>query len=661
MAKMLRLIVISLSFFADILTISAQNCIVTSFEYHTNLLPVHLIDSINVQPFGRFDICVADTMLYADSVFFDRYIPDTLVIDYEDGQVYVQNPRTLQLQTSVLQSDVTVKGQGVEPFVCLIKGYCNDGRLVIDCDTTCTLILDNLNLTSRHSSAICVKQKQKVKLILPDNSESRLTDGFIYQTDSTDTSNGCLYTKGSLTIEGGGTLSVVGNYRHGISSGKNVTMTDGHIIIHEAQKDGLHCDKLQMRGGLLSVYLKSDASKGVKCKEDFIMKGGTIEGEAHGSVVIESGETSYCSLLKCGGNMTIEDGIVSLTHYGQGGRCISADGNLRILGGTFNLENHGHGGSYLTAEQDIDYYTPKCITADGNMNIERGQFHLLATGDGGKGIDCSDTLFIGRKEDDFIPADSLLIDIETQGTALVDNVEEDFRKGCPKAIKADKDLELYSGNLNIVTKGQGGEGIESKETLCAHHVSIIADTYDDCFNTGVCCHIDGAHIYCLSHNNDGIDSNGSIIISDGIVASVNQKKPNECFDTEDGQLYLLGGTVFGIGSGPVDVKQALYPYYSTPYGDEDAWIRSNGLILNTGKYVYVRKGETAYMALRNDNEAFRSFITVASPAFEEGEAFTISEGDRPIDAQENYFGERLFFDCFPLNTRDVIDESFAIK
>lgn len=661
MAKLWQFIVISMFLYADIPVMSAQNYIVTSFERHLNLIPIHSIDSINVQPFGRFDICVADTMLFADSVFFDRHIPDTLVINYEDEQVYIQNPKFLQLQTNVLQSDVTVKGQGAEPFVCLIKGYSNDGRLVIDCDTTCTLILDNLNLASRHSSAICVKQKQKVKLVLPDKSNSRLADASIYQPDSTDTSNGCLYTKGSLTIEGGGTLSVVGNYRHGISSGKNVTMTDGHIIIHEAQKDGLHCDKLQMRGGLLSVYLKSDASKGVKCKEDFIMKGGTIEGEAHGSVVIESGETSYCSLLKCGGNMTIEDGIVSLTHYGQGGRCISVDGNLSILGGTFNIENHGHGGDYLTAEQDCDYYTPKCITTNGAVHIERGQFHLLATGNGGKGIDCSGTLFIGRKEDDFIPEDSLFIDVETQGTALVDNVEEDFREGCPKAIKADKDVELYSGNLNILTKGQGGEGIESKETLNAHHASIIADTYDDCFNTGVCCHINGAHIYCLSRNNDGIDSNGSIIISDGIVASVNQKKPNECFDTEDGQLYLLGGTVFGIGSGPVEVKQALCPYYSTPYGDEDAWIRSNGLILNTGKYVYVRKGETAYMALRNDNEAFRSFITVASPAFGEGRAFTISEGDRPIDAQENHFGERLFFDCSPLNTRDVIDESFEVK
>ena len=629
-------------------------------------LAVDSIDSITF-PYEESFMLVAlhnrEPKLFAriDSVKFLENLGDTILLSFQDDKIRIVNPRADIVDVTIKETDVEIVSNASERLVILADGHCNDGRIVIDNNGDCTLILSDLQLNSKKGSAIYLKQKQKVSIELPVGTHSTLSDASMYSVDSTDTSNGCLYNKGSIVFKGEGTLTVTGNYRHGIASGKNVSVEGGCIIINDAIKNGVNCDKFTMKDGNVSLHLSQDASKGIKAKEQIDILGGYIEGESIGNVTIKDGDVSYCTLMKSDGLMSIAGGEIKLTNEGKGGRCISVDGNLIVTSGTMSLECNGDGSNYINEEGEVDYYTPKCITADGNMSLERGQLHLLATGNGGKGIDCSDTLFVGREGEDFIPEDSLLINVETRGTALVDNVDEDYREGCPKAIKADKDIELYSGNLNIATKGQGGEGVESKATIYAHHVAIMADTYDDSFNTRICCNIDGSHIYCLSHNNDGIDSNGSIVILEGIVVSINQKKPNESFDAEDGQLYLLGGTVFGIGSGPVDVSMTKYPCYSTPYGYEDEWIRSNGLILNTGKYVYVRKGEAAYMALRNDNEAFRSFITVASPVFVEGESFTISEGERPTDAQEIYFGGRLFLDCSPKDIRDVIDETFAIK
>ncbi|MBQ7686481.1 MAG: hypothetical protein IJT28_04525 [Bacteroidaceae bacterium] len=233
-------------------------------------------------------------------------------------------------------------------------------------------------------------------------------------------------------------------------------------------------------------------------------------------------------------------------------------------------------------------------------------------------------------------------------------MEEDYRKGCPKAIKCDKDIKLYSGNLTISTHGQGGEGIESKETLHAYKATVVADTFDDCFNTGACCYIDGAHIYCLSHNNDGIDSNGCIIVTDGIVASVNESKPNESFDSEDGQFHLLGGTVFGIGSGPVDVMESVHPCYTMPYNENEG-VRSQGFILTENKYISILKGNEVVMTLQNDNKAFRSFITFTSPSFTNNETLTISEGDYPSGIQKSLFDGRPTFGGFPCNSRQIAD------
>ena len=605
-------------------------------------MPIAAIDSLKPTAPLHFDVFSKQQRLtvQADSVCFDRSIGDTIVVNYRDDEAAVVNPRLDLFSIAADRADIRITTTGKTPFVCKAMGMSSDGRLVIDADTACTLVLDGLQLTSRRGSAISLTQKQKVLIELPAGTASTLADAPEYADSTAGAAHASLYAKGSLSFTGGGRLSVRGNSRHGIGCGKNITIDEAHITITDAVKDGIHCNKLHMNGGTLCLSAARDGSKGVKCKEEITVNGGRIEGTATGNVVIEDGETTYCALMKCDGGMTITGGDITLSHLGSGGRCLSVDGNLLIKGGTLDLSTHGDGGRYTTTTGATDYFTPKCITADGVSRIERGRLHLLATGDGGKGLDCSDSLFIGRQDDGFIPADSLLIDVETRGSALVDNIVEDYRQGCPKAVKSDRDIEIYSGNIRINTSGQGGEGIESKQTLHIGKADVAIDSYDDAINTGLCCHVDGARLYCLSHYNDGIDSNGSIVISDGIVASVNQRKPNESFDSEDGECYLLGGTVFGIGSMPVDVRASALPCHTTPY-DEDEGMTSRGLILTEGKYLCVQKGGESIMALRNDNRAFRTFVTVMSPDFRDGEWLTLSEGDRPEEPGRDLFDGRL--------------------
>lgn len=577
---------------------------------------------------------------------------DTIKVLYQNDKVSIDGCFDEdKLQASVTGTKVLMTSSGKQPFVCLVGGKCDDGSLTIDADTTCTVILNSLQLTSQESAAISFPKKQKANIELQKGTQNILCDAtFRGEKDGT---NACLYSKGTLSFTGKGTLSVSGNYLHGIACSKNISVEGCHIVIADVVKNGIHCDKFTLKKGLVDLHLQNDASKGIKAKEELVVRGGTIEGEATGGITNDNGDLSYCSLLKSDGSMTMSDGSLTLKQYGKGGRCISVDKDMRVTAGTINLECHSDGGQYLNTNGEQDYYTPKCITVDDSLYIIGANIHCLSTGLGGKGIVAGKYISIGSQEH-AEGQEPPVIRVETQGECIINDEDEDQRFGCPKGIKCDSLFVIYDGDIAVSTAGMGGEGLESNHVLYIYGGSLECHTFDDGINVADSIEIAGGLVYCNADNNDGIDSNGSIRISGGIVASVNQNRPNESFDSEGGRFYLAGGTVFGIGSGPVDVKESVYPCYTTTYDSED-FIRSQGLILTEGKHVYVEKNGEVVMALRNDNKAFRTFLTLMLPSFVENEHYVISEGDCPVNAQRSYFNGCLLLNGQPRNARQVLD------
>ena len=621
-------------------------------------IPVSIVDSIKPTIYGCFDVFSKGHAISvpSDWVTATTDVSDTIVIDYHESGVSIFNPRLDLFHVVAERAAVSITSAAGRPFVCRATGSSGDGRLVVDADTTMTLVLDNLELSSRTASAICLRQKQKATIVMPEGTASTLMDAADYHpADSTETANGCLYARGSLVFTGEGSLAVTGNYRHGIASGKNITVEGGRLIINDAVKNGIHCDKFTLQGGGVSLTLSHDASKGIKAKEEINIKGGQIEGEATGGLTIEGGDTSYSTLLKCDGTMKVAGGTLILDHHGDGGRCISVDDDMVVTGGTLSLECHGDGGSYVNGSGEPDYYTPKCITVDDSLFILSGAVDCLSTGLGGKGIVAGKYLAIGEYE-----AYGPTIRVETKGECILNNEDEDLRSGCPKGIKAEKMLCVFGGNIAVATAGMGGEGVESNGTLLVFGGTLECNTFDDGINVADSIEIAGGQVYCNSVDNDGIDSNGSITVSGGIVASVNQRKPNESFDAEKGRILLKGGTVFGIGSGPVVPAEAFCPCFSSPYDVEEEWMMSQGLILTEGKYVCVQKSGKVVLALRNDNQAFRAFLTIMSPLFTENEPYTISEGDCPVSPRCSYFGGKLVVGGDACNTIPVTDEYFQI-
>lgn len=314
------------------------------------------------------------------------------------------------------------------------------------------------------------------------------------------------------------------------------------------------------------------------------------------------------------------------------------------------MECHGDGDSYINVANETDYYTPKCVTVDNYMLITGGNIHCLSTGLGGKGLVAGNYLDIGSEEAEEGP----FIRVETRGECIINNEDEDLRFGCPKGIKANDELHIYGGDIAISTTGMGGEGVECNGALYIHGGTLECNTFDDGINVGQSVEISGGQVYCNSVDNDGIDSNGSITIYGGIVASINQRLPNESFDSEKGQLYIWGGTVFGIGSWPVYVYETGYSYYNSKTNNPDGTI-AYGFFLQQEKYIYIIENNKVLMALKNENRERNAYLTLADPKLMKGIMYYIAEGNCPTDANQVMFGGKLVVGGSPVNSYLIAD------
>lgn len=380
---------------------------------------------------------------------------------------------------------------------------------------------------------------------------------------------------------------------------------------------------------------------------------GSVTAVASGALKNKNGNLIYCTVLKCDSNMTVSGGKLHLVNGSAGGKCISSDHSLTISGGTIYAETTGDGAEYVNASEKTNYYTSKCIAASDSIIIISGSIECQSTGLGGKGIVSDNYMQIGA--DGGKPGD-IMMRIATKGTCIINNKNEDLRFGCPKGIRVANLLKIYGGDILVSTKGQGGEGIESKGQMYVYGGSIECNTFDDGINVDKSIYIHDGMIYCISANNDGIDSNGSITIDGGLIVSKNRFHPNESLDSEGGLLTINGGTLFCIGQSQVKFQRCADPYYNTEWFYYEGKRIGSMLPFRAGQYVCIidEKGKSV-MSLLNENETSSGFITTTGKMYQAGKAYKICQGDKPSNPEQSFFGGRLLMGGTPGNLRHIKD------
>ena len=405
----------------------------------------------------------------------------------------------------------------------VLSGTSADGSFTLDGSYKASIELQGLSLTSTLGAPLDILDGKRISLSIKKGTSNMLTDA------AGGSQKGCIVCKGHLELKGKGSLNVYGNTAHGIYSKEYVELKNATVNILSAVKDGLNCNQyFAMESGELNISGTGDDGIQVSYKDD-------TDREAEDT-----------------GAITITGGTISIATTATAAKGLKAEGDINITGGAINVSTSG-GGKW--DEDDAKTKAASCISSDANVKIDGGFLQLLSSGSGGKGINC---------DGEFI-ANGGSITITTTGGmyAYVNGTAYDpytgnadrlssSQKSSPKGIKADGNVTINGGVLNVTVTGNGGEGIESKAVMTINGGVITANTNDDALNSSSHMYIKGGVITVVATGNDGIDSNGNMYIQGGTIMAFGAASPECGIDANEEEGYSViftGGTLLAVGGG----------------------------------------------------------------------------------------------------------------
>lgn len=404
-----------------------------------------------------------------------------------------------------------------------LSGASTDGSFVLQGSYKATVELRGLQLTSLSGAAIDLQDGKRISLSVKKDTENVLADA------TGGSQKGCIVCKGHLELKGKGSLTVYGNTAHGIYSKEYVEMKNCTLNVLSAVKDGLNCNQYFMiESGVLNVSGVADDGVQVSYKDD-------TDREAEDT-----------------GTITISGGTLNVSVTGTATKGLKADGDVVVTGGEITVTTSG-GGKW--DDTDAKTKASTCISADGKVQIDGGTLSLSSSGSGGKGISSDGELIINGGEITVSTTGGMYAYVNgteyTNYTGNTDRLTSD-QKSSPKGMKADGNVTINGGTINVSTVGNGGEGIESKAVLTVNDGTIVVNSNDDAINSSSHMYIKGGDITVVATDNDGLDSNGNMYIMGGTIRAFGTTSPECGIDANEEEGYSVvftGGTLLAVGGG----------------------------------------------------------------------------------------------------------------
>lgn len=399
-------------------------------------------------------------------------------------------------------SEVTITGGGSYA----LSGTLDDGQVVVDAgdDDDVVLILDGVDIVNGDGAAIAVLNADEAVVVLAEGSSNRLTDGseYVFPDSDTDEPNATLYSAADLAIAGEGELIVTANYNDGIAS-----------------KDGLVID-----AGTIAVTAVDD---GIRGKDYVIVEGGAITIEAMGDGIKSDNDEDTDR-----GYVLVADGSVTID---AGDDAIQAATDILITGGTLDVEAGGTSGSGRALQGDV------------MVSITGGEVQAVAADDA---IHSNEAVIIDggtltlAAGDDGIHGDYTVM-IDSGAVTIVDSFEGieaeviTINGGTIDITSNDDGLNVASAEASAATEvaaggGRGGGPGGGVEEVGEHYIYInggsVSITVTD----------------ALAEQGDGIDANGHIVMTGGVVSvSGATDTRNSAIDYSGGSFTMSGGLIIG--------------------------------------------------------------------------------------------------------------------
>ncbi|WP_046176244.1 carbohydrate-binding domain-containing protein [Domibacillus indicus] len=479
---------------------------------------------------------------------------------------------------------ITIRTSGVYT----ISGKLDDGQIIVDAEDegAVRLILNGAEINSSSSSPVYVKKAEKTIVSLEEGTENLLTDGekYVYEDSEEDEPSAALFSKGNLTINGSGKLVIRGNYNDGIASKDELKITGGTIEI-EAVDDGvIGRDLLAVKEGNISIKAGGDGMKSTN-DEDTSKAVIAIEGGTFNITAANDGIQAETSLLVADGNFTVSSGGGSPESIATKEESKQAPGET----------------STSTASSATETESTKGLKAAVEVAIGGGSFNLNSSDDA---IHSNNSITITGGDikvasgDDGIHADTSIL---TKGGNI--NITKSYEGMESKTITiADGKIHVKASDDGInIGGGNDGSGMDMAQT----------DAEDNLLS------INGGYVY-VDSDGDGLDSNGSISMTDGtVIVSGPTNGGNGTLDY-DQSFEMSGG--FLIGAGSSGMAQAI--------SEEST---QNGIMMtysetqSAGTLLHLEDSEGNTVATVAPEKDYQS-VVISSPELTKDASYTLYTG-----------------------------------
>ena len=220
---------------------------------------------------------------------------------------------------TVSGSNATITASGVFE----IDGTLSDGTVAVNVDKTqdskvVQIVLNGANITNSNGSPFMVNAAKDVRIFTVKGTQNSLADGANYTIATDDPAKpdaaAALYCKSDLMLAGEGTLTVNGNCNDGISSKDDLDI-DGGTVVVTAKDDGIRGkDSVVIRGGDITV-----TSGGDGIKSDNTTKLELVEVPDDNTVINDAAYENVKGYIKIKGgsvnvNATNGDGIHAISY-----------------------------------------------------------------------------------------------------------------------------------------------------------------------------------------------------------------------------------------------------------------------------------------------------------------------------------------------------------
>ncbi len=528
-------------------------------------------------------------------------------VSYKDRQLntfYDETSATkIRLSDSGIQvsdSNAVVQGTTVtitKAGTYIISGSVSDGQIIVDSSDEgyVWLVLDNVSITSRDSSAIYVKSADNTLITLPEGTTNTVTDGKDYVFEKEDTSlNAAIYSKDDLCINGLGSLTVTGNHDHGIQSKDDLVIISGNITVHSEGDGIVGKDSVVIREGVISVEAGGDGIKSTNSVQD---KGYIYLDEPHITITASNDgiQAETC--------MVIEDGIYNIITGGGSGTA-GTKANESTHWGSGN-----RGGGRPETEEDMEPDADGDMVSDSAKGIKAGvditiNGGIITCDTSDDAIHSNDSITINKgtltlaSGDDGIHSDTIFT---IQGGEI----------GITKSYEGIESANIYvnDGTITLTASDDGFNAAGSSDGSAVNgpgqNPFSSAGDYEMVFNEGT---------VLVFADGDGLDSNGKIIINGGSLwIQGPEDGGNSALDYESG-LEINGGILFASGSAGMAVA---------PTGGSQCSVMINfESVLREETEVTVRDSEGTGILNHTPGRSWQSVI-FSSPDLQKGNTYDI--------------------------------------